>query len=43
MTEQQPNQERILNTKIDYNNSTMVYWTLFIAMFKKKNPPFWRP
>jgi len=36
LTEQQPKQERILNTKLDYNDSIMVDWTLFIAIFQQK-------
>jgi len=29
VTEQQPTQEGIFDTKIDYNNSIMVDWTLY--------------
>jgi len=42
LTEQQPKQKGILNTKIDYNNTTMVHSLLFIANFEQQNPPFWR-
>jgi len=41
MTAQQLKQERILNTKVDYNNRITVDWTLFIAIFEQQNPPFW--
>jgi len=37
VTEQQPTQEGIFDTKIDYNNSIMVDWTLFIAIFEQQN------
>jgi len=42
VTEQQPKQEGISNTKIDYSNSIMVDWMLFVAVFGR-HPPFWRP
>jgi len=43
MTEQQPRQKRILNTKIDCNNSIMVDWMLLTAVIKRQHLPFWQP
>jgi len=38
LTEQQPKQEDISNTKIDYNNCIMVDWILFRSCIVHREP-----